>query len=232
MSIDAAIKIAEFYHLAGLKETMQHIKTDKEEREERLVTARNKRRRWLKPEPAPREIQTTNRQPRKDPLAERYPPPTIDRPGMARVTVPVIESSQYVKSDAAGMAFQRSVREPSLTPDPAIIQDSKRKRDVGEESQEDDFTMPPPKLSTLISNSRYTNPIIHSQKQTHLLSGLVRKRRRIPLRGKRMATKPSQRAKAFSRKLMLHIKIPTKQNGPFPSRRIKKKAVKRHYLAW
>ncbi|KAF8627825.1 hypothetical protein AX15_004246 [Amanita polypyramis BW_CC] len=145
-SIDAAIKIAEFYHLAGLREKMQLIKTDREEREDRLIIARNKRRHWLKPEPAPREIQTLNaRQSRIDLLAEQYPPPAIDRPGMARVTVPVIESSQYMKIDIPGSSH--ITREASPTPDPVTVQDSKRKRDI-DESQEDDFAMPLPKQKT------------------------------------------------------------------------------------
>jgi chromosome transmission fidelity protein 4 len=143
-SIDAATKIAEFYHLAGLKEKMQTIKADNEEKEDRLVTARNKRRRWLKPEPVPREIQSVNGRPsRADPLAEPYPLPNVERPGMARVIVPVIESSQYTKNDTV----TQMTRETSLTPDPVSFPDSKRKRSAEEESQEDDFVMPPPKSS-------------------------------------------------------------------------------------
>jgi chromosome transmission fidelity protein 4 len=143
-SIDAAIKIAEFYHLAGLKEKMQIIKADREEKEDRLVTARNKRRRWLKPEAVPREIESVNGRPsRSDPLAEPYPLPNVERPGMARVIVPVIESSQYTKNDTAAHMTQ----ETSLWPDPVSLPESKRKRSPEEESQEDGFVMPPPKQS-------------------------------------------------------------------------------------
>ena len=143
-SIDAAIKIAEFYHLAGLKEKMQTIKADSEEKEDRLVTARNKRRRWLKPEPVPREMQSVNGRPsRADPLAEPYPLPNVERPGMTRVIVPVIESSQYTKNDTA----THMTRETSLMPEPVPLPDSKRKRSAEEVSQEDDFVMPPPRLS-------------------------------------------------------------------------------------
>ncbi|KAM6502156.1 hypothetical protein JOM56_002133 [Amanita muscaria] len=148
VSIDAAMKIAEFYHLTSLKDKMQLIRSDREEREDRLVTARNKRRRWLKPEPAPREIQTASRPQRIDPLAERCTPPTIERPGMARVTMPVIESSQYSKSDAAPPSSLRSMQELPSTPEPFPMQDSKRKRDIEEETQVDDFLMPPPKQKT------------------------------------------------------------------------------------
>lgn len=147
-SIDAAIKIAEFYHLASLKEKMQIIKTDREKREDRLVIARNKRRRWLKPEPLPREIQSMNARPsRMDPLAEPYPLPNVERPGMARVMVPVIESSQYTKNDIASNSGSRTPREASLAPDPDPFPDGKRKRVIEEESQEDGFVMPPPKQS-------------------------------------------------------------------------------------
>lgn len=147
-SIDAAIKIAEFYHLVALKEKMQIIKTDREEKEDRLIIARNKRRRWLKPEPVPREIQpATTRPPRMDPLAEQYPLPNVERPGMARVIVPVIESSQYTKNDIASNSGLTMTREASLVPDPAPFPDGKRKRSIMEESQGDGFVMPPPKQS-------------------------------------------------------------------------------------
>ena len=147
-SIDAAIKIAQFYHLMDLKEKMQTIKTDREEMEDRLVIARNKRRQWLKPEPVPREIQPATARPsRMDPLAEPYPLPNVERPGMARVVVPVIESSQYTKNDIASSSELSMTREASLVPDPAPFPDGKRKRSVEEESQEDSFVMPPPKQS-------------------------------------------------------------------------------------
>ncbi|KAK2467874.1 hypothetical protein APHAL10511_000169 [Amanita phalloides] len=144
-SIDSAIKIAEFYHLVGLKEKMQIIKTDREEREDRLVLARNKRKRWLKPEPLPREIHLVNSRPsRTDPFAEQYPIPSIERPGMARVTIPVIESSQYTKTDNTGSSHLRTLRD---TPDPATLPDAKRKRDKEDESRED-YAVPPPKQKT------------------------------------------------------------------------------------
>ncbi|KAF8629176.1 hypothetical protein AX17_005761 [Amanita inopinata Kibby_2008] len=142
ISIDAAIKIAEFYHLAGLKEKMQLIRTDREENEDRLIVARSKRRRWLKPDPLPREILSMSaRHRRPDPLAENYPPPIIERPGLTRVTSPVIEPSQYAKQDTGSSSHL--MRDTSLAPEPIPSPDIKRKREAMEESQEDEFTMRP-----------------------------------------------------------------------------------------
>ncbi|PFH52093.1 hypothetical protein AMATHDRAFT_2572 [Amanita thiersii Skay4041] len=143
-SIDAAIKIAEFYHLVSLKEKTQAIKDDREEREDRLVIARNKRRRWLKPDPPLREINTTtNRARRVDPLAETFPPPTIERPGITRVTVPVLESSQFAKQD--GLKSQIAVnKDESFVAENRVLGESKRKREIEDEPQESEpFMMPP-----------------------------------------------------------------------------------------
>ncbi|TFK74051.1 hypothetical protein BDN72DRAFT_122595 [Pluteus cervinus] len=97
-SFDSAAKIAEFYHLAGLREKVHRLKADREENDDRLVIARNKRRRWLKPELPPRQLPTMGDYPNSmkvDLLNDTRPPPHIERPGMARVTVPVIETTRY-----------------------------------------------------------------------------------------------------------------------------------------
>jgi chromosome transmission fidelity protein 4 len=96
VSFDAAMKIANFYHLVGLKEKIAIIKADREETEDRLILARNKRRRWLEAEPPLRQLATpTIATSHFDPLGDSRPPPTIERPGMTRVTVPVIERTRY-----------------------------------------------------------------------------------------------------------------------------------------
>lgn len=151
-SFDAAIKIADFYHLVGLAEKLQTLKTDREQREDRLVAARNKRRRWLKPDAAPREVQNfdvaSSSRSRFDPLGDERPPPSIQRPGMARVTVPIIEPTRYT-SMAPPSRDDFSSAPPSSAPSPTS-QDGKRKRDEAEDpfrQNDSDFSMPPPKQS-------------------------------------------------------------------------------------
>jgi chromosome transmission fidelity protein 4 len=86
-SFDAAMKIAE---KVGI------LKTEREESEDRLVVMRNKRRRWTKPDPALRQVQVqSSGAGRIDLLGDVGPPPAIERPGMARVTVPIIETTKY-----------------------------------------------------------------------------------------------------------------------------------------
>ena len=145
VSFDAAMKIADFYHLVGLKEKIAIIKADREETEDRLILARNKRRRWLKAEPPLRQVVApTNATSRFDPLGDSRPPPTIERPGMARVTVPVIEKTRY------SLAVPSTPERPTwdqLTADSPPSTDSKRKRVDLESFPSSD--MPPPKISKI-----------------------------------------------------------------------------------
>ncbi|GLB45067.1 putative minichromosome loss protein, Mcl1, middle region [Lyophyllum shimeji] len=102
-----AMQIAAFYHLVGLREKMAVLRADREEQEDRLVALRNKRRRWLKPDPPVREVQAaanSSSSARVDLLGDVRPPPAIERPRLARVTTPVLETTQY--SAAAAMALQ------------------------------------------------------------------------------------------------------------------------------
>jgi chromosome transmission fidelity protein 4 len=95
-SFSAAMKIADFYHLPGFREKLEIIKAEREEDEDRLVVMRDKRRRWLKPDPQLRQVQMQGYGAGKiDLLGDVRPPPAIERPGMARVTVPVIETTRY-----------------------------------------------------------------------------------------------------------------------------------------
>ncbi|KAF4621226.1 hypothetical protein D9613_000247 [Agrocybe pediades] len=146
-TLDAAIKIADFYHLVGLKEKIGIIKSDREENEDRLIIARNKRRRWMKPDPPLRQLAaTTASSSRFDPLGDVRPPPAIDRPGMARVTVPRIEKTRYTSVAAPSDTPERSTWADSSVMGSPPPSDSKRKRDYVEESfPSPDITMPPPK---------------------------------------------------------------------------------------
>lgn len=148
-SFDAAMKIAEFYHLIGFKEKVEMLKNEREEGEERAVLARNKRRRWLKPDPPARQIVAPNgvsSSSRYDPLSDVRPPPTIERPGMARVTVPIIEKTRYTSVAPASQTPERTIVNDAsaFTESPTPL--DKRKRTEMEDSfPGSDFSMPPPK---------------------------------------------------------------------------------------
>ena len=163
-SVDSAMQIAEFYHLVGLREKFGRLKADREDAEDRLIVARNKRRRWMKPDAPLREVAPlpTASSARFDPLGDTRPPPVIERPGMARVTRPIIENTRY--SSLAPPSTPALVAPPALEPssstwDDSVMGDSppppetKRKRpevDVDESSfPSSDFTVmpPPPKQS-------------------------------------------------------------------------------------
>lgn len=165
-SFDAAIAIAEFYHLSGLKEKLVGLKGRREEEEERLVVARNKRRRWMRPDPMMRQVTLNGSGSgsgmfggKYDPLGDTRPPPAVERPGMSRVTRPVIEKTQYERGSFGRGTQSRQTPAPSPAPwdDEMTLQvdrDSppaaeKRKRDELEEfpMSEDSTLMPPPKTS-------------------------------------------------------------------------------------
>ncbi|KAG6861470.1 hypothetical protein C0995_016249 [Termitomyces sp. Mi166 len=152
-SFDSAMKIADFYHLVGLREKIGILKTDREENEDRLVAARNKRRRWLKPDPPLREIQATpnnySANSRADLLGDVRPPPVIERPRLARVTTPMVETTRY-SSVAPSSSLAPPIDGPSFTDDIDVSAsispsgDSKRKRTEVEDF-ESNFPTPPPK---------------------------------------------------------------------------------------
>lgn len=152
-AFDFVIQIADFYHLPGLREKMTTIKADREVAEDRLILARSKRRRWLKTDPPLRQLAEASKAPlRYDPLADTRPPPVVERPGMARVTVPIVESTRY-----SSLAPQTQTQEPSSRDEPNVLDsslsdDGKRKR-ANEDSYSTDLSMPPPKQSLLNSDS-------------------------------------------------------------------------------
>ncbi|RDB16923.1 Minichromosome loss protein 1 [Hypsizygus marmoreus] len=150
-SFDSAMKVAEFYHLIGFKEKIALLKADREEHEDRLVVARNKRRRWMKPDPPLREVQTNgNGHVKVDLLGDMRPPPPVERPRMARVTVPVIEPSRY--SSAAPQALpapreysQVSYLDAAGSPSQASSSgEGKRKRADADDLDVSDVPTPPP----------------------------------------------------------------------------------------
>ncbi|TFK20918.1 hypothetical protein FA15DRAFT_624697 [Coprinopsis marcescibilis] len=154
-SFDASIAIANFYNLQGLKEKMQYLKREKEEDEDRLVVARNKRRRWLKPDAQLRQVasETNGFGARYDPLGDTRPPQQIERPGMSRVTKPVIEKSRFSSAAPSTQAQRNKSPEDAFSSTPWIddqtMRDSpppveKRKRDEVEDSFPSS-SMPPPK---------------------------------------------------------------------------------------
>lgn len=147
-AFDVAMKVADFYHLVGYREKIEILKTDREENEDRLVLARNKRRRWLKPDPPLRQVQPNGASSRLDPLGDVRPPPPISRPGMTRVTVPVIEPTIYSSVGPPILTPARSREESPFIESPTS-QEGKRKRAEFDESiSSDPFSMPPPKQST------------------------------------------------------------------------------------
>lgn len=154
-SFDSALKIADFYHLVGLREKIAILKADREENEDRLVAARNKRRQWLKPDPPLRMVHAAQDKYganlKVDLLGDDRPPPAIERPRLARVTTPVVETTRY--SSVVPSSLAPPIDESSFT-DGVEIQatafasgDGKRKRTEVEDFESNNLPTPPPKQS-------------------------------------------------------------------------------------
>lgn len=144
VSFDAAIKIAEFYHLVGFQEKVQILKADREDNEDRLVVARDKRRQWRKPDPPARQLPNIDGSASRPKAFQDFgPPPAIPRPGLARAK-PRIETTRF-SSVAPPVSASHSTWDEGVE-DSLISPESKRKRedDVEELVSEPDF---PPKQS-------------------------------------------------------------------------------------
>ena len=137
LSLDMAKKVAEFYRLVGLQEKIDILKTQREEEEDRLEMARNKRKQWLIPDPLPRHLPSVvSSTSRPDPLQDFGPAPPVYRPGLARA-IPVVETTRFSVSHADQSSNPTSVVDAAIgTPvvdDPAadapsVSPEGKRKR--------------------------------------------------------------------------------------------------------
>ena len=148
VSFDMAVKVANFYHLTGLREKIEILKADRED-EDRLEIARDKRRQWAKPDRPPRILPSSRdeRLSSTKPLQDFSKPPAIHRPGLDRVT-PYVERTRYSaeshsknRSDSTPGLFTSSPegkRKRGETDDPGLVESPKR-RVVS------DIAPPPPK---------------------------------------------------------------------------------------
>ena len=204
VSFDMAIKVADFYHLAGLREKIETLKAQREQ-EDRLAIARDKRRQWAKPDRPLSLIPTVNDSvpPPPRPLQDYSKPPTISRPGLARV-VPSIEHTRYssaaLPANVAGSTSSRN----SMSPE------GKRKRGDAEESGVDEipkrramdgFALPQKPAGERLWCPQPVIVLTESQQQPILLRGNLTTR--IPLLARWNRTKSSKRAKASSTKSTL-----------------------------
>ncbi|KAK0505002.1 hypothetical protein EDD18DRAFT_1127226 [Armillaria luteobubalina] len=139
-SFDLAVRVADFYHMVGFKEKVLRLKQIHEDSEDRMILAREKRRRWNKADPPPRRLADTE-EPFDRPKAfqDFGPPPSIHRPGLSRAT-PTVEKTRY--SSVAPVSTPK-IWEETTASEEEISPDGKRKRDPLGESPSD--LMPPPK---------------------------------------------------------------------------------------
>ncbi|KAJ7287553.1 hypothetical protein C8J57DRAFT_1284265 [Mycena rebaudengoi] len=139
---DVIIKVSEFYHLVGLTEKIQALKSIREESEDRLVLARNKRQQWTRPDPPLRRLPTvTDSVPSRPKAFQDFgPPPAVSRPGLAPAK-PVKETTRYTANTTFDVPL--TPVEASSTSPP----ESKRKRsEVDDDIPSSlDFDAPPPK---------------------------------------------------------------------------------------
>ncbi|KAJ7096343.1 hypothetical protein C8R44DRAFT_812788 [Mycena epipterygia] len=138
--LDSVVKISQFYHLTGLTEKIQMLKKIREEGEDRLILARDKRRQWTRPDPLPRSLAVTTDSisSRPKPFQDFGPPPMVSRPGLAPA-IPAKETTRYTANTS--IDFTSTPTEPSGSPP-----ENKRKRDEVEDITTSlDFVAPPPK---------------------------------------------------------------------------------------
>ncbi|THV05087.1 hypothetical protein K435DRAFT_648208 [Dendrothele bispora CBS 962.96] len=150
-TFDMVVKIADFYNLPGFREKVLALKAVREDGEDRMVLAREKRLRWNKVDAPPRMLphvdpgSSGSLNGRTNPLEDFGPPPAIHRPGLMRAT-PMVERTQYSSGPPAPSISQQ---DPLLPTSRAASPPAENKRKRGEyevESIEADVSMmPPPK---------------------------------------------------------------------------------------
>ncbi|KAJ7925280.1 WD40-repeat-containing domain protein [Mycena leptocephala] len=139
--LDAVVKVADFYRFEGMKEKIQMLKKIREEGEDRLILAREKRRQWTRPDPLPRSLSTAVESitSRPKPFQNFGPPPTVSRPGLAPA-IPAKETTRYTANASIDLPSTPIECSPDSPPE------NKRKRDEVEDiSTSFDFEAPPPK---------------------------------------------------------------------------------------
>lgn len=125
-NFDLAEKVAGFYHLVGLQEKIGMLRADREDGEDRLVAARNRRKQWMKPAAAPRQLPNVDSPAGRPKAFQDFGPPrAIHRPNLGRAT-PKVETTRYSAAAAPSSSATRiDSPPPSSYASPA---DSKRKR--------------------------------------------------------------------------------------------------------
>ncbi|KAH9484953.1 Minichromosome loss protein 1 [Psilocybe cubensis] len=187
--LDAAMQVADFYHLPGLKEKMRIIKDKREDQEDRLIAAREKRRRWLKPDAPLRQIAESSSislSSRYDPLADFRPPPVIERPGMSRVTQPKIERTVFSSHNTPSVhsTQERPGWDESNFPDSPPSETKRKRAEIEDSIPSSDISMPPPKQKS--------NPFARKTNETNNKNLFARKAE---------SNKPVQKSESFFEKV-------------------------------
>ncbi|KIY69555.1 hypothetical protein CYLTODRAFT_488848 [Cylindrobasidium torrendii FP15055 ss-10] len=102
-ALDAAAKIAKFYQAAGFEEKVLKLKHIREESDERLEIAREKRRQWQRANAPPRRLPdkedyTSFERPTQKAFQDFGSPPRVARPGLQKAQ-PKVEKSRYSRQE-------------------------------------------------------------------------------------------------------------------------------------
>ncbi|TRM69839.1 hypothetical protein BD626DRAFT_422291 [Schizophyllum amplum] len=145
-SFDMAAKIGDFYKMPGFTEKVLLLKEDRQDAEDRLEEARERRQRWIRTDAAPRRLSvptdTSSSVTRL--FASAVPPEPVRRPGLERA-VPVVEHSRFSSNAAAAMPPPTPAYSESLPP----TSESKRKRDEFDDVEEQSSYAPPPSKQSM-----------------------------------------------------------------------------------
>lgn len=199
-SLDNAIRLVGFYRRAGLVEKIQTLKNIREEEEDRLIVAREKRMQWNRPDPPLRPLPRTDEHSSSlaKPFQDFRPPPAMPRPGLARAT-PAVETTRY----------SSKARPPSPVPEwdaPTSLDsppDAKRKRDDLEDvTAEAEFPLPPSKQSKItILILREGHLIAFIRPETNPFAKKAQENGRNPFARKPDLNKTIQKSESFFEKV-------------------------------